>query len=332
MINRQVRLRRHPQGLPKPRDFEIAEAPTPSLGEGEVLVRNRLVSLDPYMRGQMDAGPSYIQNVPLGGVMMAHTVGEVVESRSADYAAGDPVWCVGNWQEYSVQRAAPPLRKLDPRIDPAAWLGPLGLPGWTAHVGLLKLAEPKPGETVVVSAAAGAVGGLVGQLAKARGLRAVGIAGGPEKCAYAVEACGFDVCLDHRAPDFAEALAAATPDGIDIDFENVGGDVLEAIWPRLNPHARVVVSGLIAQYSLTSPRQGPDLTRLLKQRIRIEGFIISDYAAEFPAIIGELAGVLTGGGFNWRPDVTRGLENAPEAFIGMLEGRNRGKTLIEVGG
>lgn len=329
MINRQVRLRRHPVGMPTHDDFELVEVETPELREGEVLVRNRLLSLDPYMRGQMDPGPSYIDNVPPGGVLSAHTVGEVAASRSDAFAEGDFVWCIGGWQDYAVQSTPSPLRRIDPALGLAAWLGPLGLPGWTAFLAL-KQSALAAGETLVVSSAAGAVGGLVGQLARADGARVVGIAGGREKRAHVVEELGFDACIDYRSPTFEQDLIEATPNGIDVDFENVGGDILAAVWPRLNAHSRVIVSGLIAEYNLTAGRPGPDWTQLLKQRVRVEGFIISDHLNELPSVIPELAKRLATGKLKWRQSVTPGLENAPEAFIGMLQGRNFGKTLVEV--
>jgi NADPH-dependent curcumin reductase CurA len=333
-MNRRILLKRRPKGMPTPDDFELVEAPMPEPGAGEVLVRNRFLSLDPYIRGRMDAGKSYMAPLELGQVMDGQTIAEVVASNDAGFAPGDTVWAPGHWQDYAVCKpppSRPPLRKVDTKLaPPTAWLGAMGLPGWTAYVGLLDLGEPKPGQTVVVSSAAGAVGGLVGQLAKLKGLRAVGIAGGPQKCAYAVEALGFDQCVDYKAANFLEALAKACPNGIDIDFENVGGDVLEAIWPLFNMNARVVVSGLMAQYNLTKPRPGPDLSWLLKQRITIRGFIIVDHVARIPQAIGEMAGWLSAGKIKTREDITAGLEHAPDAFIGMLEGKNFGKTIVQV--
>jgi NADPH-dependent curcumin reductase len=330
-VNRQVQLKSRPKGMPKESDFELVETGMPEPGPGQVLIRNRLLSLDPYMRGQMDEGESYTAPIDVGAVMGGHTIGEVLESRAEGFAPGDLVWANGGWQDFAIPSSLPPARKVDSRLAPlGAWLGPLGLPGWTAHVGLLELGEPKPGETIVVTAASGAVGRLVGQLAKAAGLRVVGVAGGAAKCAYATAELGYDACVDYKRPDFSEALAAACPKGIDIDFENVGGEVLATIWPLLNPHARVVVSGLIAQYSLTSPFPGPELTLLLKRRLRIRGFIISDHAARFPSVIADMAGRLKAGTLKTREDLTMGLENAPSAFLGMLQGKNFGKTLVEV--
>ncbi|MDT7732777.1 MAG: NADPH-dependent curcumin reductase [Mycobacterium sp.] len=332
MINRQIRLKSRPSGLPTLENFELVKADVPTPRAGEILVRNRILSLDPYMRGQMDGAKSYVLPVNLDSVMNGHTIGEVVQSNDPNFAPGDQVWSSGDWQDYAIQQAPPAgrIRKIDPGLGAAAWLGPLGLPGWTAYVGLLDLGAPKKGETIVVTAASGAVGGLVGQLAKARGLHTVGVAGGPDKCAYAVNELGFDVCIDYKAANFSEALAAACPNGVDIDFENVGGMVLQKIWKLLNPHARVVVSGLIAEYNLTEPFAGPNLTTLLKQRVTVRGFIISDHFARLPEAIKEMAGQLARGTLKWRADTTDGLENAPRAFIGMLEGRNFGKTLVQI--
>ena len=334
VVNRRILLKRRPKGMPTPEDFEFAEAPMPDPDPGEVLVRNRFLSLDPYMRGLMDAGKSYLTPLELGQVMDGATIAEVVASNDAGFAPGDTVWAPGRWQDYAVCKpppARPPLRKVDTKLAPAtAWLGPMGLPGWTAYVGLLDLGEPRSGQTIVVSSAAGAVGALVGQLAKLKGLRTVGIAGGPEKCAYAVEALGYDECIDYKAANFRDALRKACPDGIDIDFENVGGDVLEAVWPLLNMNARVVVSGLMAQYNLTKPHPGPELTWLLKQRVTIRGFIITDHAARIPQAIGEMARWLSEGKIKTHEDITVGLERAPEAFIGMLQGKNFGKTIVQV--
>lgn len=331
MRNRQIILKARPSGLPTPDDFALVDSETPEPAAGEVLTRNLLLSLDPYMRGIMDAGESYQPPVEVGAVMRGQTVSEVVASRADGFAAGDIVFGGGMWQDYAVQPAAA-LRKVDVTAAPAsAWLGPMGLPGWTAHVGLLDLAAPKAGETMVVSAAAGAVGSLVGQIGKLQGLRVVGIAGGPEKCAYVRDTLRFDACVDYKAPDFRDALAAACPDGIDIDFENVGGDVLQAIWPRLNRGARVVVCGLLAHYNATAPLPGPDLTWLLKRRIDVRGFIISDHIARLPKAIADMLGWVREGRIIFREDIVDGLENAPAAFIGMLQGRNFGKLMIRIG-
>ncbi|WP_420969078.1 NADP-dependent oxidoreductase [Bradyrhizobium sp. B120] len=307
------------------REFEL-----PGLQEGEVLVKNRFLSLDPYMRGQMDGGESYIQAINPGEVMNGHTIGEIVDSKDPRFAVGELVWGPGHWQDF-VALKSPPVRKIDPKLAPLpAWLGPMGLPGWTAYVGLLDLANPTPGETVVVSSAAGAVGALTGQIANMKGLRAIGIAGGPDKCRYAVEELGYAACVDYKASDFRDALAAACPNGIDIDFENVGGEILDAIWPLLNRGARVIICGLMAQYNLTKPHAGPDLTVALKKRLNIRGFIIADHFPRLPAAIGEMAGWLGEGKIKYKVDVSAGLENSPDAFIGMLQGKNFGKTIVQI--
>lgn len=329
-VNRRIILMQRPVGLPRPGDFGLVEAPVPALGEREILIRNHLLSLDPYMRGQMDAGKSYIQSLNIGDVMNGHTVGAVVASNDHDFNPGDYVWAPGHWQDFAVVKS-PPLRKISGDVASLpAWLGPMGLPGWTAYVGLFDFCSPKKAETIVVSSASGAVGGLVGQLARNAGLRVVGIAGGKEKCAYAVAELGYDACIDYKLENFAELLAAACPNGIDIDFENVGGPVLEAVWPLLNGHARVLICGLIAQYNLTKAYPGPDLTSLLKSRINMHGFIISDHSARIPEAVKQMAEWLGAGRIKFLTDVTDGLENAPNAFIGMLQGRNFGKTIVRL--
>ena len=257
-LNRQIRLASRPRGAPTQANFEIVETPMPEPGEGEVLTRTLFLSLDPYMRGRMNETKSYSAPVPIGGVMVGQTVGEVVISRDPGFAAGDIVAGFGNWQDYAAIPAKT-LRKLSPALAPVSTaLGVFGMPGHTAYVGLLDIGQPKPGETVVVSSAAGAVGSLVGQIAKIQGCRVVGIAGGAIKCRYVVEELGFDAGIDYRAADFAAALARACPNGVDIDFENVGGAVLQAIWPLLNDFARVVVCGLVAHYNDPTPAPSAD--------------------------------------------------------------------------
>lgn len=332
--NRQVILEARPSGMPSADDFALIETQIPEPADGQILTRNLLLSLDPYMRGIMNAGESYQHPVAIGKVMHGHTISQVVTSRAEGFVAGDIVFGAGHWQDYALQsmRSVVPPRKVDLTLAPAAaWLGPMGLPGWTTYVGLFDFAMPKAGETLVVSAAAGAVGSLLGQLAKRQGLRVVGIAGGASKCAYAVDELGFDACVDYKAHHFAGALAEACPNGIDIDFENAGGAVLEAIWPLLNAGARVVVCGLIAQYNATAPVPGPDLTRLLMRRIAMRGFIISDHGERLPNAIGDMLDWYRKGELKFRADVVEGLENAPRAFIGMLQGRNFGKLVVQLG-
>jgi NADPH-dependent curcumin reductase len=300
-----------------------------------VLVRTQFLSLDPYMRGRMSDAPSYAAPVQVGGLMVGGTVGEVVESRDPGLKAGDVVLAYTGWQEYGVANA-PHVRKLDPSQAPVSTaLGVLGMPGFTAYAGLTQIGRPKQGETLVVAAASGPVGATVGQLAKVFGARAVGIAGGPAKVAYLSE-IGFDAVIDHRAADFAQQLADATPHGIDVYFENVGGHVWDAVFPRLNPFARVPVCGLVAMYNETSPPAGPDRTMalmsaILRRSLTVRGFIQTEFAQ---ALTGEFLERATpwvrDGSLKYKEDIVDGLENAPEAFIGMLDGKNFGKLLIRV--
>jgi NADPH-dependent curcumin reductase len=261
-VNRQILLKSRPEGAPSLDNFELTESPVREPGEGEVLTRTLYLSLDPYMRGRMSAAKSYAKPAEVGQPMVGGTVGEIVASRNPKYAVGDIVLGYGGWQEYALSTGAG-LRKLDPAVAPASTaLGVLGMPGMTAYVGLLEIGQPKPGETIVVAAASGAVGSVVGQIGKIKGCRAVGIAGGAEKCRFVTEELGFDACVDHRAPDFAKQLEAACPNGIDIYFENVGGAVQQTVWPLLNDFARIPVCGLIAQYNATRPMPGPNTARI----------------------------------------------------------------------
>jgi NADPH-dependent curcumin reductase CurA len=335
--NVQIRLASRPVGRPSAENFTIATAPMPSPGAGQVLIRTLYLSLDPYMRGRMSDAPSYAPPVKVGGLMVGGTVGEVVESNDPGYAPGDVVAAYTGWQKYGVQDASA-VRKLDPSLAPVTTaLGVLGMPGFTAYAGLTQIGRPKPGETVVVAAASGPVGATVGQLAKILGARAVGIAGGPHKVAYLRE-IGLDAAIDHRAPDFASRLADATPDGIDVYFENVGGHVWNAVFPRLNPFARVPVCGLVAHYNATGLPPGPDrsvalMSAILRKSLTVRGFIQSEFV---PSLMGEFLERATAwvqdGSLKYKEDLVEGLENAPEAFIGMLEGKNFGKLLIRVGG
>ena len=299
------------------------------------MLRTRYLSLDPYMRGRMSDAPSYAEPVPVGGVMVGGTVSVVEESRHPDFQAGDHVLAMSGWQTYAVSNGEG-LRKLElPEDRLSLALGALGMPGFTAWWGLNRIGEPKEGETLVVAAATGPVGSMVGQLAKRAGLRTVGVAGGPEKCAYAVDELGFDVCVDHRSEGFAAALGEACPDGIDVYFENVGGKVLEAVMPLLNPHARVPLCGLVAHYNATSLPEGPDRTPLLlglllRKKIRMQGFIIADHFDQFGAFAKDVAPAVLSGEVKVREDVVEGLESAPEAFIGMLSGKNFGKLVVAV--
>jgi NADPH-dependent curcumin reductase CurA len=262
--------------------------------------------------------------------MVGGTVGEIVTSRNAKFAVGDIVTGFGGWQDYALSHGAG-LRKLDPAAAPVTTaLGVLGMPGMTAYVGLLEIGRPKPGETVVVAAASGAVGSVVGQIAKIKGCRAVGIAGGSDKCRYVVEELGFDACIDHRAADFARQLQAACPDGIDVYFENVGGAVQQAVWPLLNDFARVPVCGLVAQYNAATPMPGPDMSSVLRKRLTLRGFIVWDFAAKQADFLGDAGEWVRTGRLKYREDVVEGLEKAPAAFLGLLQGKNFGKLLVKV--
>jgi NADPH-dependent curcumin reductase CurA len=328
--NRQVTLKSRPTGMPTPENFEIVERPIPEPGDGEVLTRTLFLSLDPYMRGRMSDAKSYATPVAIGGVMGGGTVGAVVASRHQNFKPGDIVLGSGGWQDYAALPAKD-LRKLDPSQAPVSTaLGVLGMPGRTAYVGLLDIGQPKAGETVVVSAASGAVGSVVGQIAKIKGCRAVGIAGGADKCRYVVEELGFDACVDHRAPDLRERLAQACPKGIDVYFENVGGAVQEAVWPLLNNFARVPVCGLIAQYNDVEPRPGPSLRSVLSKRLAVRGFIVSDHIDRMDAFLADMGKWVREGKVKYREDIVDGLEKAPAALIGLLQGRNFGKLVVRV--
>ena len=328
--NRQIRLLRRPVGAPTPADFSIVDAPMPVPGDGEILRRTVYLSLDPYMRGRMNDARSYAAPVALGDVMVGGTVSEVIESRNPSFATGDFVIGMDGWQAYA-SAPATGLRKLDPRVAPISTaLGVLGMPGLTAYVGLLDIGRAKSGETVVVSAASGAVGSIVGQIARLKGCRAVGIAGSPEKCDYIVRELGFHAAVNHRAPDLGGALRAACPDGVDVYFENVGGAVFAAVLPLINRGARIPLCGQISQYNAVEPAPGPNLSPLLINRALIQGFIVTDHVDRFAAFVTECGAWVRGGQLRYREDITDGLENAPQAFIGLLEGRNFGKLLVRV--
>ena len=334
--NRQILLASRPSGEPTSDNFRLVQAEAPRPGPGQMLLRTIYLSLDPYMRGRMNAGPSYARPVEVGEVMEGRAVAEVVESNLPNYQPGDVVFASTGWQEYALSDGKE-ARKLDPALGPLTYaLGVLGMPGLTAYTGLLNIGQPKPEETVVVAAASGAVGALVGQIAKIKGCRAVGIAGGEKKCRYVKEELGFDACLDHRAPALPERLQEACPSGIDVYFENVGGKVFDAVLPLLNNFARVPVCGLIAHYNQTEPPPGPDrvpalLLATLVKRLTFRGFIVWDFAAQFPQFLADMSGWLKEGRVKYREDVTDGLENAPRELIGLLKGENFGKKIIRVG-
>src|SRR5438445_1465815 len=277
---KRIVLASRPVGEPKPSDFRLEDCPVPTPGAGEVLLRTIWLSLDPYMRGRMSDGPSYAQPVPINGVMEGGTVSEVVASNNPSFAKGDIVLSRAGWQTHAISDGKG-LAKIDPKIAPISTaVGVLGMPGMTAYTGLLEIGKPQAGETVGVAAASGAVGSAVGQIAKIKGARAVGVAGGAEKCRFVVSELGFDACIDHRAPDLAAQLAAACPKGVDVYFENVGGAVQQAVWPLLNDFARIPLCGLIAQYNATTPVPGPDMFSVLRKRLLIRGFIVWDFAAK----------------------------------------------------
>jgi NADPH-dependent curcumin reductase CurA len=335
MRNRKIVLASRPFGPPTEDNFrliEVEELDNP--GDG-LLLRTLWLSLDPYMRGLMSEGDSYTAPTAIGEVMDGGTVSEVLASSLDDFAIGDLVVGYTGWQEYSRSDGSG-LRKIDPHSAPiSAALGILGMTGMTAYTGLLNIGQPKPGETVVVAAATGAVGSVVGQIAKLKGCRVVGIAGGEEKVRYLTKELGFQAGLDHRAADFGERLRTACPKGIDVYFENVGGKVWDAVFPLLNPFARVPVCGLIAHYNDTGLPPGPDRTSLLMdailvKRLTLRGFIVSDFAAQTDDFLREVGGWLHEGKLKYREDVVVGLEKAPAAFIGLLEGRNFGKLLVKL--
>ena len=339
LMNRQIVLASRPQGEAGPDNFRLVETTLPGpdeLADGQVLVRHHFLSLDPYMRGRMNDSRSYAQPQPLDEVMIGGTAGEVIASRNPHFAVGDAVVGMGGWQEHALvdatQRGV--LQKVDTRQVPlSAYLGAVGMPGVTAWYGLVKIIDPQPGQTITVSAASGAVGSAVGQLAKARGCRVVGLAGGAEKCAHVVDELGFDACIDYRRhPDLksmSAALKAACPAGIDGHFENVGGLILDAVMLRANAFSRVAMCGMIAGYDgQPLPMANPAL--ILVNRMKIEGFIVSEHMAVWPEALRELGAGVATGRLKYRESIAQGLEHAPEAFIGLLKGRNFGKQLVKL--
>lgn len=332
---RQIVLAARPTGIPKSTDFREEEVAVPEPGDGEVLLATNYLSLDPYMRGRMDDRKSYSTPTPIGGVMEGDVVAEVIRSRHPDYRIGDKVLARLGWRTHAVSNGAG-LTKLDSRFSPVTTaLGVLGMPGLTAYTGLLTIGKPRANETVVVAAASGPVGSLVGQIAKIKGARAVGIAGGTQKCAFVRNELGFDAVIDHRSPRFAEELAAACPNGIDVYFELVGGRVWHAVMPLLNEFARVPVCGLIAQYNSSGQPDGPDrlpatMREVLSRSLTLRGFIVREFWDQRPTFLGEVSTWMSEGRVRFREDIVKGLANAPEAFIGMLEGTNFGKLVVEI--
>ncbi len=334
--SRRIVLARRPEGAPRADDFRLEEDTVPEPGPGQLLLRVRYLSLDPYMRGRMDDRKSYAEPVKLGAVMTGETVAVVEASRHPGFSAGELVAAPTGWCTHALSDGTG-LRKSDPAFaPPTTALGVLGMPGFTAYAGLLLIGKPKPGDTVVTAAASGPVGSLVGQLAKRAGARAVGIAGGPEKCAYVKSELGFDAVVDHRDPQLAAQLAEVCPNGIDVYFENVGGAVWQAVLPLLNGFARVPVCGLIAQYNGTWHGDGPGLLpatmrAILSKSLTLRGFINYEFAEEhYPAFLREVGAGVADGTIRYREDIVEGLENAPSAFMGMLEGRNFGKLIVRV--
>lgn len=334
----RIILASRPVGEPSPANFRLEQFSVPTPGEGQVLLRTIYLSLDPYMRGRMSEGPSYAAPVPVDGVMEGGTVAEVIASHHPGFAKGDFVLAHSGWQSHALSDGKG-LRKVDPKRAPISTaVGVLGMPGMTAYTGLLEIGKPKAGETVVVAAASGAVGSAVGQIARIKGARAVGIAGGREKCDYVVNELGFDACLDHREPDLAAKLKEACPKGIDVYFENVGGAVFEAVFPRLNQFARIPLCGLIADYNTIydgdtpTPKWANSIMRaILVKRLNFRGFIVSDFAAMQADFLHDMSHWLREGKVKHREFVTEGLASAPAAFIGLLKGANFGKQLVRVG-
>jgi NADPH-dependent curcumin reductase CurA len=334
--NRRVVLAARPAGTPVAANFRMEESPVPQPAEGELLLRTLYLSLDPYMRGMMnEIGPTYSRSIAIGEAMAAGTVNRVVASKNPKFKAGDLVLGSAGWQDYAISNGKD-LMPLGDLAQPSRALGILGMPSFTAYVGLLDIGAPKPGETVVVAAATGAVGSVVGQIAKLQGARIVGIAGGAEKCRYAVEQLGLDECIDHREPDLHERLAAACPKGIDVYFENVGGKVFDVVMRQLNVGARIPLCGFIANYNDDKLPPGPNRlpllqSTLLQKRIRMQGFIILDhYATRYADFRRDMGGWVASGKVKMREDVVDGLENAPTAFIGVLTGKNFGKLVVRV--
>lgn len=328
--NRQILLVSRPTGWPTPDNFRLVECAHPPLAHGQVRVRNHWLSLDPYMRGRMNAARSYAEPQALDAVMIGGTAGEVVESRNARFAPGAKVVGRLGWQSHGVDDGTG-LRIVDDTCIPLqAYLGVVGMPGVTAWYGLNEICRPQTGETLAVTAASGAVGSVVGQLAKQRGCRVIGVAGGEAKCRYAVEELGFDACVDHKAGRLREDIEAAAPQGIDCLFENVGGEIFDTLLTRLNPFARIALCGLVSQYNARAPYPVQNLAALLTQRVRLQGFIVSEHLDRWPAALAELGQGVAEGWLRYRESVVQGLEQAPQALIGLLRGENFGKQLVRL--
>ncbi|MEH6402666.1 MAG: NADP-dependent oxidoreductase [Sneathiella sp.] len=334
-MNKQWLLKSRPTGEPTPDNFELVETPIPLPADGEFVMKTIYMSLDPYMRGRMNAGKSYSASAEIGEAMLGGGVAVVTQSNNAAFKEGDYVMGMTKWQAYSLSDGVG-IMKLDPKVAPISTaVGVLGMPGLTAYVGLLDIGQPKKGETVVVAAASGAVGSVVGQVAKIKGARAIGIAGSAEKCAYVENDLGFDICLNYKEADFVEKLQAACPDGIDVYYENVGGEVFDAVLPLLNDFARIPLCGRIANYNMTGHPEGPNMLPaffgdMLVKRMTLKGFIISDHFDRLPDFLRDMGSWIGNGQVKYKEDIVQGLENAPEAFIGLLKGKNFGKLLVQV--
>jgi NADPH-dependent curcumin reductase CurA len=333
-VNRRFLLRERPAGRIDDQTFELVEEAVPEIREGEALVRTRWISLDPTNRAWIGETPTYLPPVAIGEVMRAGGLGEVVASHSPDYQVGQLVQGLTGWQDYVVATASAPLMAVPaiPGVSPSSFLGALGMTGLTAYVGMLDIGRPRPGETVVVSAAAGAVGSVAGQLARIQGARVVGIAGGPEKCALLTDEFGFDAAVDYKAPDWRAQLKAATPDGIDVDFENVGGEIMEAVFGRLNVRARVALCGLISGYNDAGdvPAGPRNFANLLIQRVHLEGFIVLDHFGRAREIIPQLAGWMAEGKLKAKETVVEGFEQLPVAINMLFDGKNTGKLVVKL--
>jgi NADPH-dependent curcumin reductase len=336
IVNRRVVLMARPHGAPTADDFQLQQGSVPNPGDGQVLLRTLYLSLDPYMRGRMSDGPSYAAPVAIGDVMVGGTVSRVQASHHADFQVGDLVSSYSGWQDYALSDGKGLTALVRGQPHPSRALGVLGMPGFTAYMGLLDIGQPVAGDTVVVAAASGPVGSVVGQIAKIKGCTVIGIAGGEDKCRYVTQELGFDFCVDHRSDDLPGHLAAACPNGIDVYFENVGGAVFDAVLPLLNAKARVPVCGLVATYNSTRPPPGADrlgllVGTLLRKRIKMQGFIVfDDYGPRFGEFAGAMHDWVDAGKVKVREDIVFGLENAPEAFIGLLQGKNFGKLVIQL--
>ena len=330
--NRQITLAQRPYGFPKPSDFKLVETPIPNPGDGELLIRNEYMSVDPYMRGRMNEGASYAKGVEIGDVMVGGTVGQVIESNHPDHQTGDIVQASLGWQTHGVTKGDG-ARKVDPSLAPISTsLGVLGMPGLTAYFGLLDVAEPVAGETVVVSAASGAVGSVVGQIAKIKGCRAIGCAGSDEKVHFLLDEFGFDGAFNYKlSNDYATSFGELCPKGFDVYFDNVGGPITDAVFPLLNLRARVAVCGQIAQYNATEPPVGPRLLwHCITKRLRIQGLLVFDWADQHDQALKEMAQWVTSGQIKYSEDIVEGIENAPEAFMGLLRGDHIGKRLVKI--